>query len=112
MSFAQEPRLDPDRFPYQEDSGRTPRPEAKLTLECDRSRVEAVMPRNTTSPRDCCLDGPAPEPSEADPVDPDLEHRLARIPEWGNRVLRVTINGKTVPPRIVTAFFDRRRTIP
>ena len=54
----------------------------------------------------------APEATEADPVDPDLEHRLARIPEWGNRVLRVIVNGKTVPPRIVTAFFDRRRTIP
>jgi uncharacterized DUF497 family protein len=53
-----------------------------------------------------------PEVTEADPVDPDLEHRLARIPEWGNRVLRVIINEKTVPPRIVTAFFDRRRTIP
>lgn len=54
----------------------------------------------------------APEATEADPVDPDLEHRLARIPEWGNRVLRVIINGKTLPPRIVTVFFDRRRTIP
>ena len=54
----------------------------------------------------------APEATEADPVDPDLEHRLARIPEWGNRVLRVIINGRAVPPRIVTAFFDRRRTIP
>ena len=39
-------------------------------------------------------------------------HRLARIPEWGNRVLRVIVNGKSVPPRIVTAFFDRRRIIP
>jgi hypothetical protein len=53
-----------------------------------------------------------PEGAEPDPVDPDLEHRLARIPEWGNRVLRVIVNGKTNPPRIVTAFFDRRRTIP
>jgi len=54
----------------------------------------------------------APETTEADPLDSDLEHRLARIPEWGNRVLRVIVNGKTAPPRIVTAFFDRRRTIP
>jgi Domain of unknown function (DUF4258) len=54
----------------------------------------------------------APEATEADPVDPDLEHRLARIAEWGNRVLCVIVNGKTTPPRIVTAFFDRRRTIP
>ncbi|MGH7798226.1 MAG: DUF4258 domain-containing protein [Candidatus Binatia bacterium] len=54
----------------------------------------------------------APEAAEPDPVDADLEHRLARIAEGGNRVLRVIVNRKTIPPRIVTAFFDRRRTIP
>lgn len=53
-----------------------------------------------------------PEVTEADPVDPDLEHRLARIPEFGNRVLRVIINSKRTPPLVVTVFFDRRRTIP
>ena len=53
-----------------------------------------------------------PEATEPDLVDPDLEHRLVRIAEWGNRVLCVIVNGKTTPPRIVTAFFDRRRTIP
>ena len=53
-----------------------------------------------------------PEVTDADPIDPDLEHRLARIPEWGNRVLRVIVNRTTTPLRIVTAFFDRRRTIP
>jgi len=54
----------------------------------------------------------APEAIDPDPADPDLEHRLARISEWGNRVLRVIVNGTTRPPRIVTAFFDRRRTLP
>ncbi len=53
-----------------------------------------------------------PEAIEADPVDSDLEHRLARIPDFANRVLRVIINVKRTPPLIVTAFFDRRRTIP
>jgi hypothetical protein len=53
-----------------------------------------------------------PEATEPDPVDPDLEHRLAKIPQWGNRVLRVIVNRNTSPPRIVTAFFDRRRTVP
>jgi hypothetical protein len=52
-----------------------------------------------------------PEVTEADPVDPDLEHRLARIPEFGNRVLRVIINGKRTPPLVVTLFFDRRRDL-
>ncbi len=54
----------------------------------------------------------APEVTEADPMDADLDHRLARIPEFGNRVLRVIVNGKKTPPHVVTAFFDRRRTIP
>lgn len=38
------------------------------------------------------------EVTEADPVDLHLEHRLARIPEFGNRVLWVIINGKRTPP--------------
>lgn len=54
----------------------------------------------------------APEVTEADPVDSDLEHRLARIPEFGRRVLRVIVNSKRTPPHVVTVFFDRRRTIP
>ncbi|MFN4034309.1 MAG: DUF4258 domain-containing protein [Fimbriimonadales bacterium] len=53
-----------------------------------------------------------PEIIEPDSMDPELEHRLARIPEFGNRVLRVIINTKKTPPLVVTVFFDRRRTIP
>lgn len=53
-----------------------------------------------------------PELTEADATDPELEHRLVRIHENGNRVLRVIVNGKTTPVRVVTAFFDRRRSIP
>lgn len=53
-----------------------------------------------------------PEAIEADPVDQDLEHRLARIPEFDNRVLRVIVNGKRTPPYVVTVFFDHRRTLP
>lgn len=54
----------------------------------------------------------APEVTEVDPVDADLEHRLIRIGELDNRVLRVIVNDKAKPPRIVTVFFDRRRSIP
>lgn len=53
----------------------------------------------------------APEAAEADPVDADLEHRLARIPEFGHRVLRVIVNVKKTPLHVITVFFDRRRTI-
>ncbi|WP_058868410.1 DUF4258 domain-containing protein [Chloracidobacterium thermophilum] len=54
----------------------------------------------------------APEVIEVDPMDPNLEHRLARIPEFGDRLLRVILNVKKTPPHVVTVFFDRRRTIP
>ena len=50
-----------------------------------------------------------PEWTQNDAIDPDLEHRLARIPEFGDRLLRVVVNIKKTPPSIVTAFFDRRR---
>lgn len=53
-----------------------------------------------------------PEITETDPVDPELEHRLARIQEFGNRVLCLVVNSRKEPPHIVTAFFDRRRTLP
>jgi len=39
--------------------------------------------------------------------DPQLEHRLGAIAEHGDRVLRVIITRGTVPPRVVTVFFDR-----
>ena len=52
----------------------------------------------------------APEWTEKDSMDEDLEHRLARIPEFGGRVLRVIVNIKAATPRIVTVYFDRRRT--
>lgn len=54
----------------------------------------------------------APELIEADPVDSELEHRVTCVPEFQNRVLRVIVNTKKTPPRVVTAFFDRRRTLP
>lgn len=50
-----------------------------------------------------------PERVEKDTIDDSLEHRLVRIPEFGNRMLRVIVNAQAIPPRIVTAFFDRRR---
>ncbi|MGC8668973.1 MAG: DUF4258 domain-containing protein [Chthonomonadales bacterium] len=53
-----------------------------------------------------------PDATETDQVDPALEHRLARIPEFGNRVLRVIVKSNETPLVVVTAFFDRRRAIP
>jgi uncharacterized DUF497 family protein len=53
-----------------------------------------------------------PDWIEEDAVDEEIEHRLARIPEFGDRVLRVVINVKRTLPYIVTVFFDRRRRFP
>ena len=54
----------------------------------------------------------SPEWIEKDPINDALEHRLARIPEFGKRVLRVVVDMISIPPCIVTVFFDRRRTGP
>jgi hypothetical protein len=51
----------------------------------------------------------APERIEQHASDPALRHALARIPERGDRVLRVVYNVDTDPPRVVTAYFDRRQ---
>ncbi len=47
-----------------------------------------------------------PERIEPDRADGSLEHRLGRIPEFGNRVLRVVV-ATAEPFRIVTVYFDR-----
>lgn len=48
-----------------------------------------------------------PELVHPDEEDPDLEHRLAKIKEFGNRVLRVIVNTTVKPNKIITAYFDR-----
>jgi hypothetical protein len=48
-----------------------------------------------------------PQWTEPDRADPDLQHALGRIPEFGNRVLRVVYNHRARPLRVVTVFFDR-----
>jgi len=48
-----------------------------------------------------------PETIEPGRDAPMLRHALARIPEYGGRVLRVIYNETTEPWQIVTAYFDR-----
>lgn len=50
-----------------------------------------------------------PERVEADRLDPSLEHALVSIPERGDRVLRVVYNPSHRPPKVITAYFDRRQ---
>jgi hypothetical protein len=49
----------------------------------------------------------APQWLEPDRDDPELLHALGRIPEHGDRVLRVIYNDTVRPRRLVTAYFDR-----
>ena len=35
-------------------------------------------------------------------------HLIKRIPEFGNRWLRIIVNTTTAPEILITAFFDRR----
>lgn len=39
--------------------------------------------------------------------DPTLHYALKRIPDFGDRVLRVIYNATNAPPLIVTVYFDR-----
>jgi len=43
-----------------------------------------------------------------DPEDATVERRFRRIPEFGDRVLRVAVNSTVEPNRVVSIFFDRR----
>ena len=49
-----------------------------------------------------------PELRTIDSDDPELERFYRRIPAYGNRVLRVVINTRQSPWRVVSAFFDGR----
>jgi hypothetical protein len=40
-------------------------------------------------------------------TDVTLESRFLKIPEHGNRVLRVVVNKAVVPERVVSVYFDR-----
>ena len=43
-----------------------------------------------------------------DPDDPELEQFFQRIPEFGDRVLRVVVNTTIAHWRVVSVYFDRR----
>jgi len=53
-----------------------------------------------------------PAAVEPDRDDPSLQRRWAPIDAFCGRVLSAVINVRAQPPRIVTAFFDRRKARP
>lgn len=42
-----------------------------------------------------------------DPNDPEVERFFRSIPERDNRILRVAVNTRVTPWRVVSVFFDR-----
>ena len=48
------------------------------------------------------------EPDRIEDYEDGTRHFIKRIPEFGNRWLRVVVNITWTPERFVTAFFDRR----
>ena len=42
-----------------------------------------------------------------DPNDSDVERFFRPFPEYGGRILRVAVNTRAAPWRVVSAFFDR-----
>ena len=52
-----------------------------------------------------------PEWVMPDPRDPSVQRHFRRIPEFGNRVLRVAVNTAVEPARVVSIFFDRNARV-
>jgi hypothetical protein len=48
-----------------------------------------------------------PDLRTMDPRNPELERFYGRVPEFGNRILRVVLNTRVEPWRVVSVFFDR-----
>ncbi len=77
-----------------------------LTLEYTRHAVHAMDERMI--PREW-VESAVAEPAlrTSDPNDPEVERFFRRIPERDGRVLRVAVNTRVAPWRVVSVFFDR-----
>ncbi|WP_153111059.1 DUF4258 domain-containing protein [Propionivibrio limicola] len=67
--------------------------DAMKEREIDRTWVQATMDD--------------PQLVERHENDPTLIYAYRRIPEFGNRILRVVYNQTKQPPHVVTVYFDR-----
>ena len=77
-----------------------------LDLEYTRHAVHAMEER--LIPREWVESAVAdPALRTLDPNDPEVERFFRRIPERGDRVLRVAVNTHVAPWRVVSVFFDR-----
>ena len=78
-----------------------------LTLEYTKHAVHAISERMI--PREW-VESAVAEPAlrTSDPNDPEVERFFRPTPERGGRVLRVAVNTRVAPWRVVSVFFDRR----
>lgn len=77
-----------------------------LDLELSRHAIRMMAERNI--PEEWVqITVVAPALRIPDPNDPEVERFFRRIPEFGDRVLRVAVNTNVTPWRVVSAFFDR-----
>ena len=79
-----------------------------LTLDYTKHAVDVM--RERLIPKEWVQSVVAgPDSREPDPNDPEVERFFRRIPERGDRVLRVAVNTNVAPWRVVSVFFDRNR---
>ena len=79
---------------------------APLDLDYTRHALHAMEERMI--PKDW-VETVVTEPAmrTSDPNDAEVERFFRRIPEHGDRVLRVAVNTHVAPWRVVSVFFDR-----
>lgn len=77
-----------------------------MTLEYTRHALH-VMAERVIPPEWVELAVADPSMRSHDPDDPEVERFFRPIPEQSDRVLRVAVNTRAVPWRVVSVFFDR-----
>lgn len=78
----------------------------RLTLEYTRHATHAMQERLIAEE---WVEATVAEPAlrTSDPNDVEVERFYRPIPEHGGRVLRVVVNTRVAPWRVVSVFFDR-----
>ena len=79
-----------------------------LTLEYSRHALQVMAERLIPAE---WVESTVPDPAlrSPDPNDPDVERFFRPIPERVGHALRVTVNTRVVPWRVVSVFFDRSK---
>jgi hypothetical protein len=78
-----------------------------MPARLDRSRVRKHL-KGFTLPKEWVESAVAdPALRTSDLSAPDVERFFRRIPEHGDRVLRVAVNTRVAPWRVVSVFLDR-----